>query len=143
MQRLGTLLHPSLSNLKTQIDAQIQLETLVQTLLPDSLRQYCRVTRFVQGCLTLGVSDAVWMSLLRYQLPELRDKLRQDNRFYALRSIDLEMQPAMHDFDRKKPLFVERALSTIARQSIKETSEHITYEPLSHALKHLLETPSL
>ncbi|MCX7115094.1 MAG: DUF721 domain-containing protein [Gammaproteobacteria bacterium] len=137
-KRLGALIHPSLVGLKSQIDAQLQLEVLVKTLLPDTLGAYCRVSRFVQGCLTLAVTDAVWMALLRYQLPELRDKLRQDNRFSGLRSIDLEMQPAMNDMERKKPLFVERPLSAIARESIQETSEHIVYEPLSRALKHLL-----
>jgi hypothetical protein len=114
-----------------------QLETLtalVQQHLALEETVPCQVSRFSEGCLVLTVDDAVWAARLRYELPTLRDQLRQSG-LHHLTSIRIALSPGT-----KKPLKkTKRAamLSNNAKKTITESAKHCSYGPLKEALERL------
>lgn len=66
-----------------------ELTAIVKHYLPEFLHLHCRVTSFQNGCLILVTSNAAWASQLRYVLPDLRDQLRAEEKWYQLTSIKI------------------------------------------------------
>lgn len=66
-----------------------ELSPLLAKYLPDEINKNCQIGSFITGCLVLVVEDAVWSSQLRYLIPELRDKLRNEAKLYELSSIKI------------------------------------------------------
>lgn len=97
----------------------------------------CSVSRFHQGTMTLCVEDPVWATSLRYELPSLRDKLRQEG-LHHLTSIRICMTPANKSALVKKKKR-EVTLSHQAKETIKQSAEFCSYEPLKEALMRLSE----
>lgn len=68
--------------------AQIEaLNAALKPLLPETFREGCRVENIEQGCVILAVKNASIVTLLRYELPQLLNQLRQDPRWAGLASI--------------------------------------------------------
>ena len=116
----------------------VQLEGLHATLLqylPDTLKEHCRVGSFNNGCLVLSIEDAARATELRYHLPELRDKLRQQAGIYQLTSIKIAIITAeretTHLTKKTKPL------SSAARETITQGGDRCHYLPLKEALHRL------
>ncbi len=68
--------------------------TTLQRYLPEPLHPYCWIVSFQNGCLAIGVADSSWASQLRYLLPELRDQLRSQEKWYQLTSIKIVLATA-------------------------------------------------
>lgn len=66
--------------------------SLVKEYLPEELKSCCIVTNLRQNVLVLAVSDGVWASQLRYQLPELLRVLRKEPMFCGLIKIEIIMK---------------------------------------------------
>lgn len=64
------------------------IDAVIQTQLSDELRPHCRVANYRKGVLVLELDSGIWATHLRYRLPELREKLRQQNCIPQLRSIN-------------------------------------------------------
>ena len=117
----------------------VQLEELsskLAQLLPEDLARECQVGSFSKGCLVLTTSTG-WASLLRYALPELRDKLREAG-MYQLSSINIAVIDPLIQYEKpvqqKKYLLSEKAKATIISES-----QQCSYEPLQRALLHLAD----
>ena len=117
----------------------VQLEELsskLVQLLPEDLCRECQVGSFNKGCLVLTTSIA-WASLLRYAIPELRDKLREAG-MHQLSSIKIAVFDPVIQYEKpvqqKKYLLSEKAKATIISES-----QQCTYEPLQRALLHLAD----
>jgi hypothetical protein len=112
-----------------------ELNTKIKDFLPASLAEYFQVGSFNQGCLLITTTEASWANLLRYSLPELRDKLRAAGLF-KLTSIKLAVITVEYD----KPFVKQRQqtlLSATARNSIRLAGEQCSYQPLKEALLRL------
>lgn len=66
-----------------------EFSTTIKRYLPESFHPHCRVISFQNGCLVIGTIDAAWASQLRYVLPELRDQLRVQEKWYQLISVKI------------------------------------------------------
>ena len=67
---------------------------MIAKYLPGPLQQHVFVGEFKQGVLTLIVDCPLWNNQLRMQLPELRDKIRIEEKIYQLRSIQVKIEPS-------------------------------------------------
>lgn len=116
----------------------IQLEELsakITQLLPPPLATSCHVGSFTKGCLVLTTS-AAWASLLRFALPELRDKLRKEAGMYQLSSINISViEPNLESKKTKKTS--ANALSAKAKANIISEGSKCSYKPLRKALLEL------
>jgi hypothetical protein len=65
---------------------------LQQTLAPE-FTQPCQVGDYIKGHLTLLVFSAASATRLRFQIPDLREKLRKQPHWYALKSIQVKVKP--------------------------------------------------
>ena len=136
MRQITQCLNTPLASIYKQA---LQLETLtnlVQRHLGKSKPVPCKVSRFTSGCLILSVEDPVWAAQLRYELPNLRDKLRQEG-LHQLTSIQISLSPATPAPKPTKKKRVTPRLSTGATQTIRESAAHCSYGPLKEALEHL------
>ena len=118
-----------------------QLETLtalVQRHLKKNEHESvpCKVSRFANGCLVLTVDDPVWGTQLRYELPNLRDKLRQEG-LHQLTSIRINLLPATPAAKPPKKKDRDASISNDAKRNIRESAAHCSYAPLKEALERL------
>lgn len=112
-----------------------ELNGKIKAILASPLNTHCSAAAFNSGCLLITVTNSAWATELRYQLPELRDKLRKTG-LYQLRSIKI----ALAEFDPKQleqDVTTKRLLSSSARTTIQNASKYCSYQPLRDALLHL------
>jgi len=95
----------------------------------------CEVGRFHQGILTLTVKDAVWAARLRYEIPALRDKLRQEG-LHQLSNIEVSISPTRQAQAPHKPTR-KPMLSEDAKKMLEASAKACEYEPLKKALARL------
>ena len=92
MQHIARCLNPAMSKVCEHV---LTLETLTAVVrgyfTDDHVKSHCTVTSFNKGCLVLTVSNAMWASQLRYQLPALRDYLRQHAGLHQLITLKLNI----------------------------------------------------
>ena len=123
-------------------ESAMQLEELslkVARLLPTELANQCQVGSFNKGCLVLITHDASWASQLRYAIPELRDKLRKNERLYQLSSIKIVVTPpTINDYKRAKSTSAPK-LTIKAQKTLLQESEQCSYQPLKRALLNLAQ----
>lgn len=128
MRHLSSCLHASLFSVVTHIDKLTYIEEQLHHLLPSQLREVAVVSGYQQGCLTIGVSDAVWLTTLRYELPALRDQLRQKTGLHGLTSIKLKVQPSISTLKQKKPS-TKPELSFVASEALRTLHELVEQKP--------------
>lgn len=135
MRRVGDCLNERMQTLYQQSSQLTKLTKTVNHFIPQELRSCCQVASFIQGSLTLTVSNADWATQLRYYLPELRDKLRRDAGLYQLTAIKLTIA------DNVKPIKIKpikkSLLSAKARDAIHTSGDECDYLPLKEALHNL------
>ncbi len=118
----------------------------VERFLDNELRGHCKVANFEQGSLVLVVNSAAWATRLRYLLPQLRTKLRNDAEMYNLRTIKvivsqdpLTETPDNNSSKAKHGLRSKQAvpLSATVAAHIRSSAAEISHEPLRQALQRL------
>ena len=138
MRQITQCFNTPLASIYKQASQLETLTTLVQRHLGKNKNKTapCTVSRFTNGCLILAVDDPVWAAQLRYELPNLRDKLRQEG-LHQLTSIRINLLPATPA--AKKPHKKDRdaCISTEAKRNIRESASHCSYAPLKEALERL------
>ena len=118
----------------------VQLEEftlIINSLLPEELAPYCKVSSFNKGSLILGATDAAWATQIRYAIPELRDTLRKAG-MYQLSSIKVNIDSPTTEYKKVKKVRTYE-LTKQAKESIISESQHCSYEPLRIALYNLAE----
>lgn len=139
MRQIAQCLNATLTEIYQQSIKLESLSALLADFLPKELVPYCSAGSFKQGCLTLLVTDPVWASQLRYFLPELRNKLRQDAQLYQLTTIKISLNTASMTSSTKKSTRL-RQISAHNRQLIHQSSEQCEYLPLKIALQRLAKS---
>lgn len=109
----------------------LKLNRTVMALLPAPLQDKCRVANYRHAILIIEVSNASWLTRLRYELPSLREALRQEI-LPSLSSIDIKINPSLGAKNEKRPL-----ISSIKDQPAKG-KRHLSLES-AQALKYLAE----
>ncbi|KTC76772.1 DUF721 domain-containing protein [Legionella brunensis] len=140
MRRINRCLNSQLQEICQNALELEGLSTLVKTHLPPHLSNYCKVGSFLKGALTLTITNAAWATELRYNLPELRDKLRKEAGLYQLTGIKISIESENNPLTAISKTKRTITLSPAARNAIHIASEQCDYEPLKEALQQLAKT---
>lgn len=114
----------------------VALDKQIKTYLKANLRDQCHVGNFNKGCLTLVVADPCAMEL-RYELPSLRDYLRNEAGLYQLISIDIKMVPELAQLPTRRKKHSGVSISNVAKRAIRDMAKQCDYAPLQDALNRL------
>lgn len=138
MRKITQCFNTPLASIYKQASQLDDLTRLVQGHLKkhDDAAVPCTVSRFTNGCLILAVDDPVWAAQLRFELPNLRDKLRQEG-LHQLTSIRINLLPATPAAKPPKKKPRDTYISNHAKQAIHESAAHCSYGPLKEALERL------
>ncbi|RUR10722.1 DUF721 domain-containing protein [Legionella septentrionalis] len=136
MRPINQCLNPKLAELCQQALRSESLKDKVSQHLPPLFQKHCSIAGFNKGCLILLVDDAIWATQLRFLLPELRDKLRQEAGIYQLASIKLLLNPA-EQIQIKTKTPVPHMLSLPNKMAIMHAAEQCSFLPLKNALYKL------
>jgi len=122
MYHINQCINPRLASLcKKAIELESIHVKLIQ-YLPENLRDYFSVASFNNGSLVLNTTDPVWGTQLRYHLPELRDKLRKEEKLYQLVSIKIKI--VMPEYKQPKVSAEKKSSSpSTAQQALSELKE--------------------
>jgi len=101
MKSIGAIQETSLKSVFRQLNAIRQIERKVLPYLPEELRPYCRVANYEYGALKFAVATGVWGAKLRYLLPALLTKLRQEAKLPQIASINFYVEPAFETLFKK------------------------------------------
>ena len=117
-------------------------EKLIKKHLPEKLAQHFKITDIKNNTITLSVKNPTLLSLLRYEKLNLLQKLRTDEKMYALRSIELKLEaphlrPKTSPTIQHPPHFSHKSID-----SIDSAAKHCTSSKLRKALERLAETLS-
>jgi len=138
MRKITQCFNTPLASIYKQASQLDSLTRLVQRHLKKNEHESvpCTVSRFTSGCLILAVDDPVWAAQLRFELPSLRDKLRQEG-LHQLTSIRINLLPATPAAKPPKKKSRDACISTNAKRNIHESAAHCSYPPLKEALERL------
>lgn len=137
MYRINQCLNKQLETIYHQ---SIQLDSfneLLRPFLPVELQDTCTVTSFVKGRLVLSVDNASKATLLRFCLPNLRDKLRTEAHLYQLGSITIDIKQPIHLAPLLKQKKKKKGLSKTAQSAVLSAADASAYLPLKEALLRL------
>lgn len=137
IRRINHCLNPTLSQLCLKAAVLEGLKEKIANFLPASLKSAVKVGNFHKGSLNLLISDANAATSLRFLIPELRDRLRNEAGIYQLIAINCalaEPEPVEQKQQSHKPI---RKLSSKACSNIKNSIDALSYEPLKEALLKL------
>lgn len=109
----------------------LKLNRAVMALLPVPLRDKCRVANYRNAILIIEVTNASWLTRLRYETPSLLSALRQEI-LPSLSSIDIKINPSLGVKQEKRSL-----ISSLKEQEPKK-KRHLSLES-AQALKCLAE----
>lgn len=140
MRRINRCLNKQLLTLCQQAVILDDLNLALNTYLPASLQDKCRVGSFNKGCLVIATTWPAIMTELRYCLPELRDRLRKEARLYQLMSIKLHLIVDEYPIQKHTANIFRPELSSKARATVQQAGELCSYEPLKKALFRLATT---
>ncbi len=113
------------------------LNELVQQFLQPQMRVHCRVANYQQGSMVLAADNASVATLLRYDLPNILQKIRQTDGFAGLANIKVHVsklhapakQAASHSRDQQ--------LSNYGTQCIQQLASSLQDSDLREALQRL------
>ncbi len=137
----------SLHELHKQAANLQQLQQQVSQLLPKQIASHCRVTKWQQGKLTIGIDNAAYITQLRYTSNALRDALRSLPAFANLSHIEFKVIPTLFDSTTTTAPTVsipnKRTLSCKSTQLLKTVAQQLKNNPntapLHAALTKLVE----
>tara|TARA_R110000868_G_scaffold144960_5_gene364594 strand:+ start:30476 stop:30919 length:444 start_codon:yes stop_codon:yes gene_type:complete len=78
-QNLDDVLHerPALLGIMSRVEELQTLNQTVQAFLPIEVQGHCQVANYRNATLVLSLDNAVWITALRYAVPEMIKQLRQ------------------------------------------------------------------
>ena len=112
------------------------LNQLLQQQLEASYHPYCHIANLRESTLILEIRSSAWATRLRFQLPELLNKLQQLDEFKTVKEITYYIQtPDRASDSLPKPTL---QLSPETSAVISETARYIQDEGLKEALLKLV-----
>ena len=127
-----------LGSLLTKAKELVNLNHLISSYLDPAIQAHCHVANYRAGLLVLEVTSSTFATLLRYQVPELRDKLRKQAHLHELVSIKICVQDHHEDPKNHRPQ-QKACLSTTSRKHIKEMAGSVKDPELQEALLRLAD----
>lgn len=139
MRRINRCLNKQLLNLCQHAVQLDDLNLKLNQLLPQTLREHCRVGNFNKGCLLIVISKPALATELRYFIPTLRDTLRTEAGLYQLTSIKIQIIADQYpqNTSGSSSNLPKPELSSSARTAVHNAGELCSYPPLKDVLFRL------
>ncbi len=140
IKKLGECRNDFLSTLYGKLSEIKTCEKLVKKYLPEKIATHCRITDINNNTITITTTNTGILSLLRYEKSSLLNKLRTEEKMYALKTIELKMaqphfRPIIQSTKTKPLIFSEKST-----EYIHSAANHCSYSPLKKALERLEKT---
>jgi hypothetical protein len=113
-----------------------EIHDAVQAHLETRLKPHCQVINYRQNKVIIAVDNATWGTLLRFQLPELLNQLRQNPLLAAIRSIDYVIRPYVNHPVIQKTV-IERVITESSAKKIIDAASSIQNPALKASLLKL------
>ena len=110
---------------------------LLQVLLEPILASQCEVANYKNGCITLQAENAAIVTRLRYQIPELLEKLRRPEYLPGIASIKCIVRPNEQDIVENKARI---SASPAAADIVTDAAKNVNHAELQDALFKLSKT---
>lgn len=144
IKKAGDCRNNTLSLIYGQFAELRACEKQVKKHLTEKMAQHCKVTDTRNQTITLTADNPGILSLLRYQKSELLQKLRTEEKMYALRSINLLLAaPHFRTSHAHRQMLVKSTIPTLSAksyESIHTMASECQHDPLKTALEKLEET---
>lgn len=140
IKKWGECRNDFLSSLYGKLSENKTCEKLVKKYLPEKLASHCKITDIKNNTIFITAPNTGILSLLRYEKLNLLQKLRTEEKMYALRAIELKLDAPQLRSVPPLPLNKELIYSQKSCESIRETANSCGYSPLKKALKRLEKT---
>lgn len=112
-----------------------KLQDLIQQLLPEHLRSHVRVGNMKNGQLLLICDDTSWTTELKFLLPELRDRLREEYQLYQLSGLRAKAEMPIASVKKKK--HSPKKLNATVQNTILNSANLLEPGPLRDAMQKL------
>ncbi len=113
-----------------------RFNNLLQTLLPSELKAHCQLANIKGNTAVLHVSSTVWATRIRYQIPNIINKLQDDAKGRQITNIEIRVHPGSARVKKEKA--VRRAsMSKEAALSVQRCAATVDDEKLRSALERL------
>lgn len=111
-----------------------ELEKRVRAHLPLSLAPHCRIANLRAGILVIQTDSATWHTKLRFLLPGLTRRLREEPGLAELRGIELRVAPSSEPRQRAGR---RQRLSEASAELLRSSAEATADPDLRRALQRL------
>src|SRR5690348_10345866 len=91
IKKIGECRNDFLSTLYGKLSELKTCEKLVKKYLPEKIVQHCKIVDVHNDTIVITAANTGILSLLRYEKSSLLQKLRTEEKMYALRSIELKL----------------------------------------------------
>lgn len=135
--------HGELGEIIAQAGQIKNLDLEIETLLPENLRQHCKVANYNKGTLMLYVDSGALAAKCRYLKPQLISSLRSHAEFAGLASIDFKIAPEV--FQKKsleEKAVVNKTFSPSITQQLIELIASTEDDGIKKSLELLLKHKS-
>ncbi len=107
-------------------------------LLPKELQPHCRIAGLQTGRLLLIVDSPVWLTHLRFRVPELLDTLQKEIPWKDVLQIDVKVGIFPTLPTKLKPISKKPSLSSECLENFHRLMEKTTSSELKQALQQLI-----
>jgi hypothetical protein len=140
IKKLGECRNDFLSSFYGKLSEFKTCEKLIKKHLPEKLLSHCKITDIRNNTIFITVPNTGILSLFRYEKLNLLNKLRTEEKMYALRSIELKLDAPQLRSSPPLPFNKPLIYSKHSCDSIHEAANNCTHSPLKHSLERLAET---
>ena len=116
-----------------------ELNHILASALPQKLAQFCTVTSYRNGSLTLQAQTSSAATQLKFMQPQIFAKLKKSSKFRALQEISIRIaaqQPKLdRHYTREAPI-----VSTQSRELIRQTANSLSDQDLAASMRKLANT---
>jgi len=136
INRLINAPNTSLAGLIDRAHKILSLQSQVSEVLPEDCREYCHFVSYRKGLLKLQADSATWATRLRFQQPQVIQRLKQIKAFTDIEKIKVLVRPQQV---KASPKISAKPISAEAAKHLKAMANSLDQPELSAALRHLVE----
>lgn len=127
----------NLNGLIKKSEALDELNSIIAEHLDPELAQHCHVSNLQKGSITMSCDSAEWLTLMRFEVPTLLQKLRKVE---ALRSIaNIRCQVLKPKAVQKKRPYRKAKLSSNSAEHLRSFANETTDERLKKIFSRIAE----
>ena len=114
-----------LSVLLSQVRLLRQITTVIRKVLPEPLSLHCHAANINGDTIIIGCDSSTWAAKLRYQIPQVLNRLNDHRELPILRQIRVRVQPLNNDKPRisNRPLVMSEHAATLIASVASTTDD--------------------